>query len=170
MSYHDERLIAESQITSISLAQLKTRRKLATPVYPNGNGSSIETAPVNLSSNGAVGDDLFKPANPGVTDTRVVYHGGAIASGVPIVLIYWGPSWSTAANSQLMQRFDAAARSLVGGPFPSALEQYGVARPWVKQSIQVTNPGPPANFTSGNVDDLVFSLIDNGFYPEPDED
>jgi hypothetical protein len=157
------------EIESVSLGEIKSRRNLDAPIAPIGIVPFIEQALFEPSS-AVVGEDFFSSPNSGTTDTRVVYHGGAIASGLPIVLIYWGPEWSTRSNNLLLQQFDAAARSLVAGPFPSALEQYGVARPWVKESIQVTSPGPPARFNDNSVYNLVFSLIDSGRYPEPDED
>jgi hypothetical protein len=116
-----------------------------------------------------IGDDMFQPPNGNIADTNVVYHGGAIADGVPIVLLYWGSAWNNATNPTLAE-FDTAARSLVYGPFPSQLEQYGVGRPRVKQSIQVMTPDEPGFFFQGDVEDMVSALIESGEFPEPDED
>lgn len=103
--------------------------------------------------------DTFLPANPSTGDTNVVYHGGSIASGVPVVLVYWGDAWNTATSPTLSQ-FDTAARNLITGPFPSKLEQYGVGRPYIKQSLQV--PGSPGYFNSQDVKELVQGLNDSG--------
>jgi hypothetical protein len=146
----------------VSLGEFKKRqRDPIKRLMPVGTVPAGERVPI--------GGDVFQPPNDGITDTNVVYHGGAIADGVPIVLIYWGSAWSTAANPTLPE-FDAAARSLVSGPFPSQLEQYGVGRPWVKQSIQVTTPEAPGSFSEVDVEGMVSALIESGQFPEPDED
>src|SRR5947209_6989870 len=38
-------------------------------------------------------DGFTFPANVGETDTTVVNHGGTVAPGVPVQLIFWGSTW-----------------------------------------------------------------------------
>jgi hypothetical protein len=171
MSDQSEKLLDRERITPVSLPPFKAQLNPATAISPVGIAPSIETPSDTAASlNNSVSGDWLQPPNDKVKDTRVVYHGGAIASGVAIVLIYWGDAWTYPVNTPLLYEFDGAARNLVSGPFPSALRQYGVERPWVKESIQITKPWPPTTFDESDINKIVFALIENGRYPEPDED
>lgn len=170
MGKQNESMTGEYPIETVFLPPFDTQPNQTASRLSVGIAPLVEAASPRRPPKASIGEDSFQPPNSGVTDTRVVYHNGAVASGVPVVLIYWGQVWSNPPNLQLLQQFDAAARSLVGGPFPSALEQYGVARPWVRPSIQVTSPPPPASFDDGSIKNLVTALIENGNYPEPDEE
>jgi len=171
MSDQSENLLTRARITPVSLPPFESRLNQATAISPVGIVPSIETpSDAAVSLNNSVGGDWVQPANDKINDTKVVYHGGCIASGVAIVLIYWGDAWTYPVNTPLLYEFDGAARNLVSGPFPSALKQYGVERPWVKESILITKPWPPTTFEESDINKIVFALIENGRYPEPDED
>ena len=62
--------------------------------------------------------------------TNVVSHGGTVAPGVPVQLIFWGNNWNT-GNAGLRDQLVAAAHNLIDGPFTSALGQYGLKRPYL---------------------------------------
>jgi hypothetical protein len=65
-------------------------------------------------------DGIQFPPNIGETDTNVVSHGGAVAPGVPVQLIFWGNNWTT-GDATLRDQLVAAALNLIeGGPFCSA--------------------------------------------------
>jgi hypothetical protein len=113
--------------------------------------------------------DLIFPPNNGTGDTNVVSHGGAIASGVPVQLIFWGSLWNTPANSQLRAQLVASAAGLIAGPYFRELKQYGAARPTFRGAITMTGPNPPSSFDDGDVGDAVWNLIDANVFPEPDD-
>ena len=113
--------------------------------------------------------DLRLPPNAGETDLNVTFHGGAIASGVAVELIFWGSAWQQPANSALRAQFVASAASLIGGPYYTALKEYGAAKPMFRGAVTVISPDPPGSFDDGDVGDLVWNCIDANIFPEPDD-
>ncbi|MGH3471842.1 MAG: hypothetical protein ACRDPG_07330, partial [Nocardioidaceae bacterium] len=113
--------------------------------------------------------DLLFPANNGVTDTNVANHGGALASGAPIQLVFWGAQWNTAANSLVRAQLLAAATGLISGPYFTALKEYGALRPSFRGAVTLDSPGPPTNFDDGDVGDALWNMIDANVFPEPDD-
>lgn len=115
--------------------------------------------------------DLVAPPNSGETDLNVVSHGGAIAPGVPVQIIFWGSEWTSGAPSGLSTNFFNAVALLLAGPFYTGLKQYGIgARPVIRGSaIYVTAPNPPGSFDDSTIGDLVWNMIDQGIFAEPDE-
>ena len=117
----------------------------------------------------AMNADLLFPPNAGTTDTNVVNHGGAIASGVPTVLIFWGDAWDQADNSVLRAQVIASLTGLLAGPYFSAVKDYGAGRPSFAGAYTLTSPNPPATFDDGDVGDALWNLIDANDFPEPDD-
>lgn len=83
----------------------------------------------------ATADGFQFPANNGVTDTNVVYHGGATAPNIPVQLIFWGASWNS-THVTLCQQIISAAQNLIDGPFASAVDQYGIAAPVFRGAVR----------------------------------
>jgi hypothetical protein len=113
--------------------------------------------------------DLRFPPNAGETDLNVTFHGGAIASGVAVELIFWGSAWQQPTNSALRAQFVASAAALIGGPYYTALREYGASKPTFRGAVTVISPNPPASFDDGTVGDLVWNCIDANIFPEPDD-
>ncbi len=112
-------------------------------------------------------DGFQFPANSGVTDTNVVNHGGVTApAGIPVQLIFWGNNWNT-GDAGLRDKVVAAALNLIGGPYSSALGQYGLGGPSFRGSTTVTSPAPPATFDDGSIGDLVWSCTGANIFPKP---
>jgi hypothetical protein len=86
-------------------------------------------------------------------------------------IIYWGSVWVNGANSSFSTQFTNAAQLLFNGPYYSALRQYGVGqRPFMRgPGLYVISPDPPSSFNDGDVGDLVWNMIDQGIFPEPDD-
>jgi hypothetical protein len=95
--------------------------------------------------------------------------GGALATGVPVHLIFWGAAWNQAATIPSAGTVAGAVQSILRGPWMSGLRQYGVRRCSLGSAIILTNPGPPASYKDSDVMDIVWALIDDGKFPEPDE-
>ena len=114
-------------------------------------------------------DGIQFPPNIGETDTNVVSHGGAVAPGVAVQLIFWGNNWTT-GDATLRDQLVAAALNLIeGGPFSSALGQYGLSGPTFRGTTTIISPEPPASFDDGSVGDIVWACIDQNIFPEPDD-
>jgi hypothetical protein len=115
--------------------------------------------------------DLIALPNDGTGDTNVVSHQGSVVAGAMAVqLIFWGSGWLDAALAPtiLAERFRRAATTLIGGPYFSGLAQYGcLTRPSYAGAIIVL-PDPPAVFDFDAIAELVWRLINQGVYPDPD--
>jgi hypothetical protein len=110
-------------------------------------------------------DGIQFPPNIGETDTNVVSHGGSVAPGVPVQLIFWGNNWTT-GDAALRDQLVAAALNLIeGGPFSSALGQYGLSGPTFRGTTTIISPEPPASFDDGSVGDIVWACIDQNIFP-----
>jgi hypothetical protein len=97
---------------------------------------------------------------------------GAIATGAPVQLIFWGSDWNLPSTSPTVNEVVTAVQNVLAGPFMSGLVQYGIDRSPFRGAIIVTSPPPaflPNNFDEGDVEDIVNKLINNGTFPEPDE-
>jgi hypothetical protein len=126
------------------------------------------------SQNSPVGLDFNFPNNPG-TSTSLSFHNGAIATGAPVQLIFWGSLWNQPSTSPSTGDIINAVQNLLAGPFLSGLRQYGIDRSPFRGAIVVTSPEPPAlpntfSDAGGDIEDLVNALINDGHFPEPDED
>jgi hypothetical protein len=101
----------------------------------------------------------------------VSFHGGAIAPGLPVQLIFWGSWWAGPDGNALRATLEAKVQNLLSGPYTGALDQYGVSPPTYRGSLTVLDPEPPATYGTSDVKGLVWDhLIDHGLFPDPDED
>jgi hypothetical protein len=94
--------------------------------------------------------------------------GGAIGTGLPVQLIFWGSAWNAPATNPSASAIITAVRTILGGGWMSGLRQYGVRRCTFGGSMIVTDP-PPATYKDDDIATLVWSLIDEGTFPEPDD-
>jgi hypothetical protein len=103
------------------------------------------------------------------TPTDLTFHGGAIAPALPIQLLFWGEFWRS-LGAQQRSDIEARAQELLAGPYTSALDQYGITRPFYRGSLIVLSPAPPTDpFDGGDINSMIWDLINTGVFPEPDE-
>ena len=118
---------------------------------------------------------LVFPPDTSCPAANVSSHGGAIATGTPVHLLFWGQDWQTRLDPSrgglLANSFTAAVKSILAGPWMSGLRQYGVKRSPFGSSTTVPTDPPflPHTFDNGDVENLIQSRIDGGQFPEPDE-
>jgi hypothetical protein len=103
----------------------------------------------------------------------VTFHDGAIGTGLPVQLIFWGSWWNSQDGAQRASLIIDRTRAVINSEYFSELEQYGIARPTWRGSITVSEPGPPSAFKSiddeAAVWDLIDDLIDDDVFPDPDD-
>jgi hypothetical protein len=125
---------------------------------PPFTGKAIEGAGVDL---------MFQPT---VARPIVLSKGdGAIATGVPVQLIFWGSGWNDAATNPSAAMIVTSVQQILKGPYLSGLRQYGIKRCRFGGSLVVTTPAVPASFDDGDAHDVVWALIDDNHFPEPDD-
>lgn len=105
--------------------------------------------------------------------SSVTFHGGAIGTGLPVQLIFWGSWWNGADGAARAALIIDRTRAVINSDYFSELEQYGIARPTWRGAITVTEPGPPSAFNRAEdqtaVPDLIDDLIDDDVFPDPDD-
>ncbi|HEX6526031.1 MAG TPA: hypothetical protein VF070_39365 [Streptosporangiaceae bacterium] len=131
-------------------------------------------APGASSAVGYVDDDglivaLYGVAGDATSSDSVNNQGGALIVTAPIELVFWGDQWQTAIGPSTGDIINAV-NGILASPYLSELSQYGFQHVSVQGSTIVTAPAPPANYTFDDVGNLVWNLIDDGKFPEPDDD
>lgn len=104
----------------------------------------------------------------------VTFHGGAIGTGLPVQLEFWGSWWLSPEGSNRRAMIEARTQAMLASDFFSQLYQYGINRPRWRGAIVVTQPSPPMSFNSSDdekaIPDLIDSLIDDDVFPDPDDE
>ena len=95
-------------------------------------------------------------------------HNTDVLSDVIVKPIFWGNQWfhpTTPSAGQILW----SIRSIFLGPYMSGLAEYGVGNGSLDPNAIFTGfgPDPPQDFTDGDIEGLVKSLIDSGQIPDP---
>jgi hypothetical protein len=102
------------------------------------------------------------------------FHGGAVGSGMPVQLLFWGSWWLSPDGSARRTMIEARTQQMLASPYFSELSQYGINAPHWRGSLIVTKPSPPMAFNSSDdekaVPDLIDDLIDDDVFPDPDDE
>jgi hypothetical protein len=150
-------------IKTISVSGLRKLRKKRAKRKP-----LVGIVPKRTTAIANRGLDLVFPSDG--RDTNIVNHGGQLASGIAVEFLFWGSFWQQPANAALVNGVMAKCATLFKGPYFSALRQYGVTdRPTIREGLIVLNPGPPGSFDDDDVGDMVWTLIDDNHFPEPED-
>ena len=101
-------------------------------------------------------------------------HGGPVASGTPVQLLFWGDWWNSDEASARRNLYIRRVQDLLASHYFSELVQYGIAKPTWRGAKIVTEPKPPAAFNSNEdvqaVPDLIVDLIEDDVFPDPDDE
>jgi hypothetical protein len=146
----------------------KIRRKKAPRSFPGGIVAEAGAPLLGIHPPAILtADVLFPPIVP--LPITVSNGGGAIGTGLPVQVIFWGSAWNSASTTPSAGAILNAVQTILRGPWMSGLRQYGVRRCNLGGAIVVTGPAPPATYNDGDVKDLVWALIDDNKFPEPDD-
>lgn len=111
-------------------------------------------------------------ADSGFPPGGATFHGGAIGTGLPVQLIFWGTFWMGAEGQTRQQMIIDRTQRLIDSPYFSGLAQYGIAPPTFRGAFTVTSPDAPTSFPANSMKpalELVETLIDDGQLPDPDD-
>ncbi len=114
-------------------------------------------------------DDILQPPDDGNSDLHVSYHGGALIPNVSLVLLFWGNAWTDERTMPSADAIANAMQKMLAGPYMSALDQYGIGRGKLTRALIVLSD-PPDPFGRDDWHDLIWNLIDQGTFPEPEDD
>ena len=163
-------LITPIQVALSSPLKARTRSTVSRP--PVGVALIPDEATDTSPQHSPIGFDFLTGNNDG-TLSRLTRGKGAIATGAPVQLIFWGSVWNSPISPSASQII-SSVQNILDGPFMSGLLQYGINRSPFRGAIVVTSPEPPFAPNTFDADDLedelIGALIDGGAFPEPDED
>jgi len=134
----------------------------------NFGGVPSQAVPVRYVADNGNLVALYNVSGDAVSSDSVNDQGGARIVGGVIELIFWGSAWQTAtapSRAAIVQ----AVQALLAGPYMSELAQYGFRSLALRGSTTVISPGPPTNFATSDVGDMVWNAIDSNLFPEPDD-
>jgi hypothetical protein len=135
----------------------------------NFGGNPGPATPVQfVLSDGQIVGLYAVPGDAGPTDS-ITDKGGARIVHCDLELIFWGSQWQTATNPSAGNIL-AAVQTLLAGPYLAEMRQYGFQGITLRGATNFTTPNPPVNFKTSDVGDIVWSAIDQGIFPEPDDD
>jgi hypothetical protein len=112
-------------------------------------------------------DLIFPPNTPG--PITVSNDGGAIGTAIPVQVIFWGSAWNLPATNPSAGTILSSAQNILSGPWMSGLRQYGVRRCNFGGSLVVNSPDPSATYGDSDIQNLIWDLIDDNQFPEPDD-
>ena len=102
------------------------------------------------------------------TDSAHDAGGGAVGAA-DLEILFWGDYWRTATGPSTADVMSAMG-AIVASPYLSALNQYGFSSLRLRGGTLVSSPGPPGGtFSADDVRNMVWALIDDDVFPEPDD-
>ena len=156
-------------LRQVSLAPGKAiRRKVKGRDFPGGIVADAPNGPPGVQPHEVLTADLlFPPIVP--LPINVSNGGGAIGTGLPVQLIFWGGAWNQPATSPSAGAILASVQTILRGPWMSGLRQYGIRRCNLRGATVVTGPTAPGTYNDNDIKDLIWALIDDNKFPEPDD-
>ena len=112
---------------------------------------------------------IANPPDDGNANINVSDHHGAIIPAVSLQLIFWGTAWTQPSTVPSASQVTGAIQNMLAGPFMSALRQYRVGFGTLRGTTLVLS-NPPNPFSSDDWHNLIWDQIDQGTFPEPDDD
>ncbi len=113
-------------------------------------------------------------ADSSLPGTSVIPHGGPVASGVPVQLLFWGSWWTTPEGGQRLWLIEDRLKAVLASNYFSELDQYGVSPPQFRGSLIVKKPSPPTSFPDLKAEhspgDMIVDLIEDDVMPDPDDE
>ena len=137
-------------------------------------GGAGGTAPSPATATALAQDEglilsLYNDARDALPTDSVHNEGGALIANAQLELVFWGDAWQSTTGPSAGDVVNAINR-ILASPYLLALAQYGFQSAAVRGSTIVTSPAPPADYSMEDVGNLIWNLIDDGKFPEPDDD
>jgi len=112
--------------------------------------------------------DIVNPPDPGNSNITVSFHGGALIPNVRVELLFWGTAWTQPTTTPTAAQVVRAVQNILAGPYMSGIRQYAVGFGTLRGTI-IALSDPPNPFSSDDWHNLIWDLIDQGTFPEPDD-
>lgn len=99
---------------------------------------------------------------------RASNNHGPVIPHVSLQLIFWGKDWPNQNPGPSADEITVAVQTMLSGPYMSGLLQYGIGFGSLRGTT-IVGYDPPNPFSEHDWHSLIWSLIDNGEFPFPDE-
>ena len=134
-----------------------------------GGIAPAASSPVSTVDDNGLIVALYGVLGDAVSSDSVQNSGGAIITSAPIELVFWGSQWQSATGPSTGDIINAV-NGILASSYLLEMLQYGYQQIWVRGSTIVTSPAPPANYSFDDIGTLVWNLIDDNKFAEPDDD
>jgi hypothetical protein len=125
--------------------------------------------PASSVTSGSVEIDKYTVAGDAQsTDTSGPPTGRQVVGSATLQLLFWGGFWEKAAVPSTGDVTNAVAR-ILASPYLSQLDQYGFTGLTLGPSTLVYADVPSPTFTDDDVNNMVWDLIDQNTFPEPED-
>jgi hypothetical protein len=141
---------------------------------PSSNFPAILQTPSGLDSpTGKIlgpGKTIYKFGDPQPYTMRPGFWNPPVVVNARLELLFWGEFWRTAPNPSWYD-VSVAVADVVSSPYLSELTQYGFQSLAIGSSTIVVQPEASfQTYSADNVRNMIWDLIDDGKFPEPDEE
>ena len=127
-------------------------------------GTSNPASVVNENSIAVCKYNVSTDAQP--TDS-ISFQGGEQISNIGVVPIFYGSAWLNSNPS--VNKVITGIKGLMASSYLSRMNQYGLSSVTINQPVLLTNVNPSATHNSDEIGDIIWNLIDDNVFPEPDD-
>ena len=130
--------------------------------------SRTTAMPAGSTVDGGMIVHLYSDPSDANSSDSVSYHGGPRVQTVALELVFWGPAWNQVATTPSMAQITDAVSQILAGPYLYELKQYGYQSAAIHGTTVVAS-APPSPYTYEDIANMIWNLIDQGEFPEPDD-
>ncbi len=95
---------------------------------------------------------------------------GTILYNASLRVVFWGREWGLANPPVTVSKVLNDVQSIITGPYLDGLQQYGVSKPRLVQTVVLDSEDPPNPFDKDDAGNRIKDLIGDGVFPEPVDD
>jgi hypothetical protein len=123
--------------------------------------------PTSVITNRGVDICKYTVAGDANSSDSVSFEGGPTVVDITLVPIFYGSEWliSSPSYTEVMN----GIATILDSPYLSQLDQYGFHSLSLKRPVLEMVANPPSRHSTDNPGDIVWDLIDNDVFPEPDD-
>jgi hypothetical protein len=144
------------------------------PRFKNASGAGIVAldARRDIGSGDVIGGALRRKFTGAGDSTNSVIDngGGPVLTDVPLRLVFWGREWGQTTPPVPSANIVSDVETILAGPYLDATRQYGITNAYVDRVLTHATDDPPNPFQNQDAGNFIAGLIENGTFPEPDDD
>jgi len=125
------------------------------------------TNPASVVNQGSITVCKYNVASDAQPTDSISFQGGERISSISVIPIFYGSAWLNSDPN--VNKVMAAIKGLLTTPYLSQMNQYGLSSVNIHQPVLLTNVNPSATHSSDDIGDIVWNLIDDDVFPEPDD-